>query len=221
MPPPSRSEVVFSVVRRRRARARESLPPFAGIFVDANAMSPATAARVGAVVERSSTAASSAARPPCSISPWAAERIAALFAGSRVETPIVANASALKCAYAGGRRIGALLLAVREFARPKASGSRSPRNGRARSRSSPSGSPRRSAPPRPRAGAGSARWRRSPRFAPTGYRRIPRAQPRERSDPQSGSIAGARHASGAWHRFSASAGSRGRPSTWPDPASAT
>ena len=43
--------------------------------------------------------------------------MAALFAGSPVETEIVTNASALKCAYAAWTKgSGALLLAVREFA---------------------------------------------------------------------------------------------------------
>ena len=105
--------------------------------------------------------------------------------------------------------------------RPKASGSRSPRSGRARSRSSRRGSPRPSAPPREglalgrRDGRDRRRVRRR-RFAA----RLPRGgQPRSitGSDPASRCLA---PRSGAWLRFSASAGTRGRPSTWPGPASA-
>jgi hypothetical protein len=46
-----------------------------------------------------------------------AARVAALFEGSLVETQVVANASAVKCAYAAWTKgSGALLLAIREFA---------------------------------------------------------------------------------------------------------
>src|SRR5207244_922870 len=48
-----RSDIVFSVVPPHAALGlAESLPPFTGIFVDANAVSPATAARVGSAVKR-------------------------------------------------------------------------------------------------------------------------------------------------------------------------
>jgi hypothetical protein len=116
----ARSEVVFSVVPPDAAlELAESLPPFAGIFVDANAVSPATAARVGAVVKRfvDGGIVGGPPVPRLYLSGPEAERVAALFAGSPVETPIVASASALKCAYAAWTKgSGALLLAVREFA---------------------------------------------------------------------------------------------------------
>jgi len=116
----ARSEVVFSIVPPHAAlELAESLPPFAGIFVDANAVSPATAARLSAVVERfvDGGIVGGPPAPRLYLSGAEAERVAALFAGSRVETPIVANASALKCAYAGWTKgSGALLLAVRAFA---------------------------------------------------------------------------------------------------------
>src|SRR5205814_9587583 len=49
----ARSDVVFSVVPPHGALSlAESLTAFHGVFVDANAVSPATAARVGAKVER-------------------------------------------------------------------------------------------------------------------------------------------------------------------------
>jgi Domain of unknown function (DUF1932)/NADP oxidoreductase coenzyme F420-dependent len=114
------SEVVFSVVPPHAAlELAESLPPFPGIFVDANAVSPATAARVGAAVERfvDGGIVGGPPAPRLYLSGVEAEHVAALFVGSPVETPIVASASALKCAYAAWTKgSGALLLAVREFA---------------------------------------------------------------------------------------------------------
>ena len=68
----------------------------------------------------SSTAASSAARlRPASTSPARNRRPSPRCSKARaIETLVVANASALKCAYAGWTKgSGALLLAIREFAR--------------------------------------------------------------------------------------------------------
>jgi hypothetical protein len=117
----ARSEVVFSVVPPHAAlELAESLPPFSGILVDANAVSPATAARVGATVERfvDGGIVGGPPAPRLYLSGVEAPRVAELFTGSPVDTPIVANASALKCAYAGWTKgSGALLLAIREFAR--------------------------------------------------------------------------------------------------------
>jgi 3-hydroxyisobutyrate dehydrogenase-like beta-hydroxyacid dehydrogenase len=116
----ARSEVVFSVVPPHAALGlAESLPPFAGIFVDANAVSPTTAARVGAVVERfvDGGIVGGPPAPRLYLSGAEAEHVVALFAGSPVETQVVTNASALKCAYAAWTKgSGALLLAVRAFA---------------------------------------------------------------------------------------------------------
>lgn len=115
------SDVVISVVPPHAAVALvESLPPFSGIFVDANAIAPATAARVGAAVERfvDGGIVGGPPAPRLYLSGAEAANVAALFAGSPVETELVGNASALKCAYAGWTKgSGALLLAVREFAR--------------------------------------------------------------------------------------------------------
>ena len=49
----ARSEVVLSVVPPHAAlELAESLPLYSGIFVDANAVSPATATRIGSAVDR-------------------------------------------------------------------------------------------------------------------------------------------------------------------------
>jgi hypothetical protein len=117
----ARSDVVFSVVPPHGAlELAESLPAFSGIFVDANAVSPATAARVGATVERfvDGGIVGGPPAPRLYLSGAEAPYVGELFAGSPVETLVVGNASALKCAYAGWTKgSGALLLAIREFAR--------------------------------------------------------------------------------------------------------
>ena len=116
----ARSDVVFSIVPPHAAlELAESLPPFSGILVDANAVSPATAARVGATVERfvDGGIVGGPPAPRLYLSGAEAPHVAELFAGSPVEAPVVANASGLKCAYAGWTKgSGALLLAIREFA---------------------------------------------------------------------------------------------------------
>jgi hypothetical protein len=115
-----RSDVVFSVVPPQAAlELAESLPPFSGIFVDANAISPATAARVGSAVERfvDGGIVGGPPAPRLYLSGAEATGVAALFDGSRVATQVVANASAVKCAYAAWTKgSGALLLAIRAFA---------------------------------------------------------------------------------------------------------
>jgi hypothetical protein len=117
----ARSEVVFSIVPPHASlELAESLPPFAGIYVDANAVSPATAARVGASVERfvDGGIVGGPSAPRLYLSGVEADSVAVLFEGSPVETHIVSSASAVKCAYAAWTKgSGALLLAVREFAR--------------------------------------------------------------------------------------------------------
>jgi 3-hydroxyisobutyrate dehydrogenase-like beta-hydroxyacid dehydrogenase len=117
----ARSDVVLSVVPPHGALAlAESLPPFDGVYVDANAISPQTARRVGSTVARfvDGGIVGGPAAPRLYLSGGEAPLVAALFAGTIVETPIVASASALKCAYAGWTKgSAALLLAVRDFAR--------------------------------------------------------------------------------------------------------
>ena len=116
----ARSDVFFSVVPPHAAlELAESLPPFTGILVDANAVSPATAAQIGATVERfvDGGIIGGPPAPRLYLSGGEAEHVAALFDGSPITTEIVANASALKCAYAGWTKgSGALLLAIRAFA---------------------------------------------------------------------------------------------------------
>ena len=115
-----RCDVVLSVVPPHAAlELARSLPPFHGIFVDANAVAPQTARLVAAAVERfvDGGIVGGPPAPRLYLSGAEADRVAALFAESPVETPVVASASALKCAYAAWTKgSGALLLAVREFA---------------------------------------------------------------------------------------------------------
>jgi hypothetical protein len=117
----ARCEVVFSVVPPNAAlELAESLPPFPGIYVDANAVSPATAVRVSSVVERfvDGGIVGGPPTPRVYLSGDDAARVAALFEGSAIETELVSNASAVKCAYAAWTKgSGALLLAIREFAK--------------------------------------------------------------------------------------------------------
>jgi hypothetical protein len=116
-----RSDVVLSVVPPHGALAlAQSLPPFEGVYVDANAVSPGTARRVGATVTRFVDGGIIGAPPDprLYLSGDEAPEVAALFAGTPVDALVVSNASALKCAYAGWTKgTAALLLAVREFAR--------------------------------------------------------------------------------------------------------
>jgi hypothetical protein len=116
----ARSEIVISVVPPSAAvELAESLPPFDGIYVDANAVSPATAARVSSVVDRfvDGGIIGGPPSPRVYLSGDEATRVAALFEGSAIETELVSNASAIKCAYAGWTKgSAALLLAIREFA---------------------------------------------------------------------------------------------------------
>jgi 3-hydroxyisobutyrate dehydrogenase-like beta-hydroxyacid dehydrogenase len=115
------ADFVFSVVPPHAAVSlADSLPPFNGIFVDANAVSPATARAVGASVARfvDGGIVGGPPAPRLYLSGAEAGAVASLFDGSAIATEIVANASALKCAYAGWTKgTAALVLAVREFAR--------------------------------------------------------------------------------------------------------
>jgi 3-hydroxyisobutyrate dehydrogenase-like beta-hydroxyacid dehydrogenase len=117
----ARSEVVFSVVPPHAAlELARSLPPFDGIYVDANAVSPETTRAVGSSVARfvDGGIVGGPPAPRLYLSGDEAEAVAALFEGSQVETELVANASALKCAYAAWTKgTAALVLAIRDFAR--------------------------------------------------------------------------------------------------------
>jgi Domain of unknown function (DUF1932)/NADP oxidoreductase coenzyme F420-dependent len=115
------AEIVVSVVPPHAAlEVARSLPPFDGIYVDANAVSPATAREVGAAVQRfvDGGIVGGPPAPRLYLSGDEAPAVAALFAGSVVETEIVRSASALKCAYAAWTKgTAALVLAIRDFAR--------------------------------------------------------------------------------------------------------
>jgi hypothetical protein len=117
----ARSEIVLSVVPPHGAlELAQSLPPFDGIYVDANAVSPETARRIGAAVERfvDGGIVGGPPAPRLYLSGDDAPQVAAVFSGTPIEASVVSNASALKCAYAGWTKgAGALLLAVRDFAR--------------------------------------------------------------------------------------------------------
>lgn len=105
---------------------------FAGCFVDANAVAPATAREIAAVVEKASATFVDGGiigppprRPGTTrlyLSGSAAPRVAALFAAGSLETIVLDGgpgaASALKMAYAAwSKGTAALLLAIRALAR--------------------------------------------------------------------------------------------------------
>jgi len=97
---------------------------FRGLYVDANAISPATAVEVAALHERfvDGGIVGSPPREPGTtrlyLSGDDAPEVAALFEGSVVGTRVVADASALKMTYAAwSKGTAALLLAIRDVAR--------------------------------------------------------------------------------------------------------
>jgi 3-hydroxyisobutyrate dehydrogenase-like beta-hydroxyacid dehydrogenase len=107
--------------------------PFTGLYVDANAVSPATATEIRAAVEAAGASyvdGGIIGPPPEGPDPSArlylsgadARKVAELFAGTGLETPVLDGeptaASALKMAHAGWTKgTAALLLTVREAAR--------------------------------------------------------------------------------------------------------
>ena len=127
------SDIVISVCPPHAATAvARELRGFAGIYVDANAVSPETARAIGDVVT-SGTAAfvdGGIIGPPprdagttrLYLSGPAAAAVAAAFEGTALEAPVVSarvgDASAVKMAYAAWTKgTAALVLAVRETAR--------------------------------------------------------------------------------------------------------
>jgi 3-hydroxyisobutyrate dehydrogenase-like beta-hydroxyacid dehydrogenase len=123
------SEVVLSVCPPHAALdVARSLGPFGGLYVDANAVSPATARAVGELVAAAGARyadggiVGSPPREPGTtrlyLSGEAADEARELFDGSALEPRVVGNASAVKMAYAAWTKgSAALLLAVRELAR--------------------------------------------------------------------------------------------------------
>src|SRR4029079_6059386 len=118
------ADVVFSICPPHAALdVARSLESFDGVYVDANAVSPASATKVA------ETCAQFVARWICGSPPRErgttrlylsgerAEEIAELFAGSVLDARVVSNASALKMAYAAWTKgTAAMLLAIRELA---------------------------------------------------------------------------------------------------------
>jgi len=123
-----RSDVVLSICPPHAAlEVARSVGPFEGLFVDANAISPATARAVAEVVRGAGGRyvdggiVGSPPHEPCTtrlyLSGASAEEVRELFAGSVLDARMVPNASALKMAYAAWTKgTGAMLLAIRELA---------------------------------------------------------------------------------------------------------
>jgi 3-hydroxyisobutyrate dehydrogenase-like beta-hydroxyacid dehydrogenase len=119
------ADVVFSVCPPYAALdVAGSLESFDGVYVDANAVSPATAAKVAGVVVEfvDGGIVGSPPREPGTtrlyLSGEEAPAVAELFAGSVLDARVVSNASAVKMAYAGWTKgTAAMLLAIRELAR--------------------------------------------------------------------------------------------------------
>jgi 3-hydroxyisobutyrate dehydrogenase-like beta-hydroxyacid dehydrogenase len=128
------SELVLSICPPHGALATaRAVGALEGIYVDANAVSPATATEIRAVVQAAGARyvdGGIIGPPPEGPQPTArlylsgadAPAVAALFAGTGFETPVLDGgptaASALKMAYAGWTKgTAALLLTMREAAR--------------------------------------------------------------------------------------------------------
>jgi 3-hydroxyisobutyrate dehydrogenase-like beta-hydroxyacid dehydrogenase len=120
----AQSDVVFSICPPHAALDVARSADFGGIYVDANAVSPATAAEVGAAVG-TFVDGGIVGSPPREagttrlyLSGERAADVAELFAGSALDARVVSNASAVKMAYAAWTKgTSAMLLAIRELAR--------------------------------------------------------------------------------------------------------
>jgi 3-hydroxyisobutyrate dehydrogenase-like beta-hydroxyacid dehydrogenase len=127
-----RCDVIFSICPPHAALdVARALPSFAGVFVDANAIAPETARRIGkAVASRGASfvdggivgAPPGSAEPRLYLAGDDAARIAGLFAATAVQPHVLpgaaGDASAVKCAFAAwSKGSSALLLAIRAFAR--------------------------------------------------------------------------------------------------------
>jgi len=121
----ARSDVVLSICPPHAAvDVAHSLQGFGGVYVDANAISPATAARVAGAVEEfvDGGIVGPPPREPGTtrlyLSGPQAGTVADLFRGSALEPRVVPNASAVKMAYAAWTKgTAAMLLAIRDLAR--------------------------------------------------------------------------------------------------------
>ena len=120
----TRSDVVFSICPPHAALEVARSAEFAGVYVDANAVSPATAREVAEAVGEfvDGGIVGSPPREPGTtrlyLSGDRASEVAELFAGSALDARVVSNASAVKMAYAAWTKgTAAMLLAIRELAR--------------------------------------------------------------------------------------------------------
>jgi 3-hydroxyisobutyrate dehydrogenase-like beta-hydroxyacid dehydrogenase len=118
------ADVVFSICPPHAALDVAASASFGGVYVDANAVSPATAAKVADAVDEFvdggivGSPPREAGTTRLYLSGDRAADVAALFAGSAVDARVVSNASAVKMAYAAWTKgTAAMLLAIRELAR--------------------------------------------------------------------------------------------------------
>ncbi len=123
---PLSADVILSICPPHAAReVAASVADFAGIYVDANAISPARSREVRALVPRADFVDGGIIGPPPTfegstrlyLSGESAHVVAALFEDTIVEARVVADASALKLAYAAwSKGSAALLLAAHAVA---------------------------------------------------------------------------------------------------------
>jgi hypothetical protein len=123
---PLSADVILSICPPHAAReVAASVAAFTGLYVDANAVSPATSREIRALVGRADFVDGGIIGPPPEragttrlyLTGERAPDVAALFAGSVLEARIVADASALKMAFAAWTKgSAALLLAAHEAA---------------------------------------------------------------------------------------------------------
>ena len=127
-----RCDVILSICPPHAALdLARALPPFTGVFVDANAIAPETARRIGKTVTARGASfvdGGIVGSPPTRAEPRLflagdeAAQVAALFTGTPVQPRVLSgppgDASAVKCAFAAWTKgSAALLLAIRAFAR--------------------------------------------------------------------------------------------------------
>jgi hypothetical protein len=116
---PLTADVILSICPPHAAReVAESVAGFTGIYVDANAISPATSRAVRAIVRDADFVDGGIIGPPPNaqgstrlyLSGDRAAVVAALFAGTILDARVVSDASALKMAYAAWTKGSAALL---------------------------------------------------------------------------------------------------------------
>jgi 3-hydroxyisobutyrate dehydrogenase-like beta-hydroxyacid dehydrogenase len=121
----ARSELVLSICPPHGALGvARAVGDFGGVYVDANAVAPGTAAEIRPIVGRyvDGGIIGLPSEPRVYLSGAEAQTVAAVFAGTGLATPVLGDdpvaASALKMAYAGWTKgSAALLLTVRAAAR--------------------------------------------------------------------------------------------------------